>query len=40
MPMGRLQTDADNVSGVIFLLSDESSQITGAELPITGGLTL
>ncbi|MEI8080038.1 MAG: SDR family oxidoreductase, partial [bacterium] len=40
MPMGRLQTDADNVSGVVFLLSDESSQITGAELPITGGLTL
>ena len=40
IPMGRLQTDEDNVSGVIYLLSDESSQVTGAELPITGGLTL
>jgi NAD(P)-dependent dehydrogenase (short-subunit alcohol dehydrogenase family) len=40
IPMGRMQTDEDNVHGVIYLLSDESSQVTGAEIPITGGLTL
>lgn len=40
IPMGRMQTDEDNVYGVIYLLSDESSQVTGAEIPITGGLVL
>ncbi len=39
IPMGRLQTNEDNVHGVIYLLSDESCQVTGAEIPITGGLT-
>ena len=37
MPMGRLQTVEDNVPGVIYLLSDESSQVTGVELHISGG---
>lgn len=40
IPMGRLQNNEDNVYGVIYLLSDESSQVTGAEIPITGGLVL
>lgn len=37
MPMGRLQTNEDNVPGILYLLSDVSSQVTGAELHISGG---
>jgi len=37
MPMGRLQTNEDNVPGILYLLSDASSQVTGAELHISGG---
>ncbi|MBB6732757.1 SDR family NAD(P)-dependent oxidoreductase [Cohnella zeiphila] len=37
IPSGRLQTAEDNAYGVIYLLSDESSQVTGTELVITGG---
>lgn len=37
MPMGRLQTVEDNIPAVVLLLSDESSQMTGAELHISGG---
>jgi NAD(P)-dependent dehydrogenase (short-subunit alcohol dehydrogenase family) len=37
MPMGRLQTVEDNIAAIILLLSDESSQLTGAELHISGG---
>lgn len=40
IPMGRVQTTEDNVYGAIYLLSNESSQVTGAEIPITGGLVL
>lgn len=36
-PMGRLQTPEDYVDGVLYLLSDGSSQVTGTELFITGG---
>ncbi len=39
MPMGRLQTYEDNVPGVLYLLSGLSSQVTGAELHISGGIS-
>ena len=37
MPMGRLQTVDDNIAAIVLLLSDESNQITGTELHISGG---
>jgi len=37
MPMGRLQTDEDNIPGVLYLLSDQASQVTGVELHVSGG---
>lgn len=37
LPMGRLQEVEDYVPGVIYLLSDYASQVTGTELHITGG---
>lgn len=37
IPSGRMQTAEDMGYGVIYLLSDESSQVTGTELAITGG---
>jgi len=37
IPMGRLQTVEDNVPAVLFLLSDLSSHVTGAELHVSGG---
>ncbi len=37
MPMGRFQTPEDIANGVIYLLSDESEQVTGADIHITGG---
>ncbi len=37
MPMGRLQTCEDNVPGILYLLSDQSSQVTGVELHVSGG---
>ncbi len=40
MPMGRLQTVEDNLHAFLYLLSDASSQVTGTELHITGGLKL
>ena len=39
VPLGRLGTIAEIVSGVIFLASDESSYMTGGELVIDGGAT-
>ena len=38
-PMGTLLTVEDHVPGVIYLLSDASSKVTGTELHITGGFT-
>jgi len=38
IPSGRMQTAEDMAYGVIYLLSDESSQVTGTELSISGGL--
>ncbi|MHB1345911.1 MAG: SDR family NAD(P)-dependent oxidoreductase [Candidatus Humimicrobiaceae bacterium] len=40
MPMGRLQTEEDHIPSIVHLLSDESSQVTGSEIHITGGLIL
>lgn len=39
IPMGRIGTVEDVAYGVLFLASDESSFITGAELVIDGGMT-
>ena len=39
IPMGTLLTVEDHVPGVIYLLSDASSKVTGTELHITGGFT-
>ncbi|RAP78557.1 SDR family NAD(P)-dependent oxidoreductase [Paenibacillus montanisoli] len=38
IPSGRMQTAEDMAYGVVYLLSDESSQVTGTELSIAGGL--
>ncbi|MFD4506784.1 SDR family NAD(P)-dependent oxidoreductase [Streptomyces sp. NPDC058457] len=38
-PLGRTGTVDDVTPLVVFLLSDESSFITGAEIPVDGGLT-
>jgi NAD(P)-dependent dehydrogenase (short-subunit alcohol dehydrogenase family) len=40
IPSGRLQTNEDMAYGVIYLLSDESSQVTGTDLHITGDFNL
>lgn len=37
IPMGRMQEVEDHVPGIIYLLSDLSSQVTGANLRVTGG---
>jgi NAD(P)-dependent dehydrogenase (short-subunit alcohol dehydrogenase family) len=39
VPAGRLGTPLDIAYAVRFLLSDESSFITGVDLPVDGGLT-
>ena len=38
-PLGRLGTPKDVAYGILFLASDESSYMTGAELVIDGGFT-
>ncbi|AZN41337.1 SDR family NAD(P)-dependent oxidoreductase [Paenibacillus albus] len=38
IPTGRMQTSDDMAYGVIYLLSDESTQVTGTELSIAGGM--
>ncbi|MDG0808195.1 SDR family NAD(P)-dependent oxidoreductase [Cohnella rhizosphaerae] len=40
VPSGRLQTVEDMAYGVIYLLADESSQVTGTDLHITGGFNI
>ena len=37
--MGRIGTAKEVAMAILFLASDESSYITGAELTIDGGLT-
>jgi NAD(P)-dependent dehydrogenase (short-subunit alcohol dehydrogenase family) len=37
IPLGRLPTVEDHVPGIIYLLSDLSSAVSGVELKITGG---
>lgn len=39
VPLGRLATARDVANAVLFLASDEASYITGAALPVDGGLT-
>ena len=39
VPLGRMATAADIANGIVYLASDESSYITGAELVIDGGVT-
>ena len=38
VPMGRLQQPGDIAKGVLFLASDEASEITGEALNLTGGI--
>lgn len=40
IPLGRGQEMGDIASAAIFLLSDGASSITGATLPVTGGLAM
>lgn len=37
IPLGRLLTVEDHLEGILYLLSDASSMVTGSELHITGG---
>lgn len=38
IPSGRMQTPEDLAYGAVYLLSDESGQVTGTELTVSGGL--
>ena len=38
VPLGRIGQPSDLVGPVVFLLSDESAYVTGAELVVDGGL--
>jgi NAD(P)-dependent dehydrogenase (short-subunit alcohol dehydrogenase family) len=38
IPMGRLGTADEFASAAVFLASDESSFITGIDLPVDGGI--
>ena len=37
IPMGRIGTPEEIAYGALYLASDESSYVTGVELPIDGG---
>ena len=39
MPLGRMGQPEDIPAGILYLGSDESSSVTGAELVIDGGMT-
>jgi NAD(P)-dependent dehydrogenase (short-subunit alcohol dehydrogenase family) len=39
VPVGRAGTPPDIANGVLFLASDASNYMTGAELVIDGGMT-
>lgn len=38
IPSGRLQTPEDIANACVYLLSDESSQVTGTDIEVTGGM--
>jgi len=38
MPLGKVQTPEDMAYACVFLLSDESSQVTGTDIKVNGGL--
>ena len=38
--MGRFGTEAEIADAALFLVSDAASYVTGAMLPVDGGLTL
>ena len=38
VPMGRMGTDWETARAAVFLASDEASYITGAIMPVDGGL--
>jgi NAD(P)-dependent dehydrogenase (short-subunit alcohol dehydrogenase family) len=38
VPLGRMGTAGDVANAVLFLSSDESSFITGLEVPVDGGM--
>lgn len=40
IPLGRVAEPIDIAKGVLFLASDDASMITGAELPIDGGISI
>ena len=40
IPMGEYQQESDIAAAVLFLASDEARFITGAQLPVDGGITL
>ena len=40
IPLGRLGTPEEQAAAIVFLLSEESSFITGAALPVDGGVTM
>ncbi len=39
IPMGRMMTVEDHAPGIVYLLSDRASAVTGTELNVTGGFT-
>ena len=40
IPMGRMQESEDYIPGMMYLLSDASSMVSGSELRVSGGLYL
>ncbi|CAI8054183.1 L-xylulose reductase [Geodia barretti] len=37
IPLGRFAEEADVVNAIVFLLSDQSSMLSGVTLPVDGG---
>ena len=40
LPMGRLQTPEDSAHAIVYLISDESAQVTGTILNVDGGASV